>query len=63
MVSDAGGKKGFVYRDRQAVYLKLVAKGMTQEKAARIANKGESRSGRKQMARKAARTRKARGGK
>jgi hypothetical protein len=58
MVSDAGGKKGFVYKDRQAVYLKLVAGGMTQEKAARIANNGESRAGRKSMARKAARTRK-----
>lgn len=62
MVSDAGGKKGFVYKDRQAVYLKLVAKGMSQNEAASIANKGESRSGRKAMARKAARTRKLRGG-
>lgn len=62
MVSDAGGKKGFVYRDRQAVYLKLVAKGMSQKEAASIANKGESKSGRKQMAHKAARTRKLKGG-
>lgn len=58
MVSDAGGKKGFVYKNRQDVYLKLVAKGMTQEKAARIANKGHTRAGRKAMARKAARSRK-----
>jgi hypothetical protein len=61
MVSDKGGKFGFVFKDRQAVYLKLVAKGMSQEKAARIANKGHTRSGRKSMARKAARTRKIRG--
>lgn len=58
MVSDKGGKFGFVYKSRQDVYRKLVAKGMSQEKAARIANKGKSKAGRKAMARKAARTRK-----
>jgi hypothetical protein len=61
MVSDKGGKFGFVYKSRQDVYLKLVAKGMSQEKAARIANKGHTKAGRKSMARKAARTRKVRG--
>lgn len=61
MVSDRGGKFGFVYKNRQDVYLKLVASGMTQEKAARIANKGHTKSGRKSMARKAARTRKVKG--
>ena len=60
MVSDKGGKFGFVYKDRQAVYLKLVSKGMSQEKAARIANKGHTKPGRKSMARKAARTRESR---
>lgn len=62
MVSDKGGKFGFVYKDRQDVYLKLVANGMTQREAASIANKGHTKSGRKSMARKAARTRKVRGG-
>jgi len=61
MVSDKGGKFGFVYKNRQAVYLKLVSKGMSQEKAARIANKGHTRAGRKSMARKAARNRKIKG--
>jgi hypothetical protein len=61
MVSDKGGKYGFVYKDRQTVYLKLVAKGMKASEAAAIANKGHTRAGRKSMARKAARTRKVRG--
>jgi hypothetical protein len=60
MVSDKGGKYGFVYKNRQDVYLKLVSKGMSQEEAARISNKGHSKAGRKAMARKAARTRKSR---
>jgi hypothetical protein len=58
MVSDRGGKFGFVYKSRQDVYRKLVSKGMSQEKAARIANKGVSAAGRHSMAKKAARTRK-----
>ena len=57
MVSDKGGKYGFVYKSRQDVYRKLVAKGMSQEKAARIANAGRTKAGRSAMARKAARTR------
>jgi len=56
MVSDKGGKHGFVYKSRQKVYLKLVGK-YGKEKAARIANAGYSKAGRKAMARKAARTR------
>lgn len=60
MVSDRGGKYGFVYKSRQDVYRKLVATGMSQEKAARIANKGRSKAGRSAMAKKAARTRKRR---
>lgn len=47
-----------MYKSRQDVYRKLVAKGMSQEKAARIANKGVTKAGRKSMARKAARSRK-----
>lgn len=61
MVSDKGGKFGFVYKSRQDVYLKLVSEGMSQEKAARIANKGHTKAGRKSMARKAASTRKFKG--
>lgn len=57
MVSDKGGKHGFVYKSRQDVYRKLVSKGLSQEKAARIANAGVSKSGRSRMARKAARSR------
>lgn len=39
MVSAKGGKYGFVYRDEQDRYRALMRKpGMTQEKAARIAN-------------------------
>jgi hypothetical protein len=61
MVSDKGGKFGFVYKGRQDVYLALVAKGMTQEKAARIANKGHTKAGRSAMAHKAASHRKIKG--
>lgn len=61
MVSDAGGKAGFVYRARQKVYLALRRRGMSEEKAARISNAGRTRAQRSAMARKAARTRKRRG--
>jgi hypothetical protein len=47
MVSDRGGKFGFVYKNRQNVYRKLVSKGMSEGKAARISNKGHTRAGRK----------------
>ncbi len=62
MVSDAGGKKGFVYRTRQKVYLALRSKGMSESKAARISNAGRNHVQRVQMARKGARTRRRRGG-
>jgi hypothetical protein len=55
MVSDRGGKFGFVYKSRQNVYRKLVGK-YGKEGAARIAN-----AGRTAMAKKAARTRKRKG--
>ena len=58
MVSDKGGKFGFVYKARQDVYRKLIGKGFSKEKAARIANAGRTKAGRSAMARKAARTRK-----
>jgi len=47
--------------NREDVYEALRRKGMSAEKAARIANAGKTAAGRKRMARKAARTRKMRG--
>lgn len=60
MVSDRGGKYGFVYKGRQNVYLELRSQGMSKTKAARIANAGHTKAGRSRMARAAARTRKRR---
>lgn len=62
MVSDRGGKFGYVVKSRQDVYLALVAKGLSQKEAASIANKGRTKAGRKSIARSAAASRK-RGGK
>lgn len=61
MVSSRGGKYGFVYKSRQKVYRALRKKGASKSKAARISNAGVSFPQRSIMARKAARTRKARG--
>jgi hypothetical protein len=61
MVSSRGGRWGFVYKTRQAAYRALRRQGMSKEKAARIANRGDTHAERSAMARKAARTRKARG--
>jgi hypothetical protein len=61
MVSDKGGKYGFVYKSRQKVYRALRRKGASKSKAARISNAGRFHVQRVRMARKAARTRKARG--
>lgn len=61
MVSARGGHWGFVYRSRQNVYRALRKQGMSKSKAARISNEGNSRAGRKAMARKAASTRRAKG--
>lgn len=55
MVSDRGGRAGFVYKSRHDAYRALRRKGMSQEKAARISNAGRTRTGRKAMARKARR--------
>jgi hypothetical protein len=60
MVSSKGGKAGFVYPDRQDVYRALRRKGKSKKLSAQIANAGHTKSGRKRMARKAARTRKVR---
>jgi hypothetical protein len=61
MVSARGGKYGFVYRSRQNVYRALRRKGMTKTRAAEISNAGRTRGQRSLMARKAAKTRHARG--
>lgn len=62
MVSDKGGRAGFVYRSRFAVYRALRRKGMTKRRAAEISNAGRTHVQRSRMSRKAARTRHARGG-
>jgi hypothetical protein len=54
MVSDRGGRYGFVYRSRQNVYRALRRKGMSKTKAARISNAGRTRAARSRMARKGA---------
>jgi hypothetical protein len=61
MVSDRGGRWGFVYRSRQSVYRALRRKGASKSKAARISNAGRSHVERSAMSRKAARTRQSRG--
>jgi translation elongation factor EF-Ts len=57
VVSAAGGRKGYVCKNRHDAYRALRRKGMTKRKAARIANEGCTKAGRKRMARKAARRR------
>jgi uncharacterized protein (DUF302 family) len=61
MVSARGGKHGYVARSRHDAYRALRRKGKTKSTAARIANAGRTKIGRKMMARKAAATRKRRG--
>lgn len=62
MVSSRGGKFGFVYPERQRAYRALRRHGMTKSAAARIANGGRFFPQRSIMARRAAQTRKMRGG-
>lgn len=62
MVSSRGGKYGFVYPGRQRVYKALRRQGKTKSAAARIANAGRFHVARSRMAKKAARTRKFKGG-
>jgi hypothetical protein len=61
MVSARGGKYGFVYRSRQRVYKALRRQGKSKTVAAKIANGGRFHVQRSRMARKAARTRRAKG--
>ncbi|MFF4346797.1 hypothetical protein [Streptomyces sp. NPDC001530] len=61
MVSARGGRYGFVYRSRQDTYRALRRKGASKSKAARISNAGRTFPQRSVMARKAAKTRRARG--
>ena len=60
-VSSRGGKYGFVFKSRHRAYRALRRQGMSKSKAARIANGGRTFPQRSAMARKASRTRKARG--
>jgi hypothetical protein len=61
MVSDRGGRYGYVVRSRQNVYRALRRKGASKSKAARISNAGRTFPQRSLMGRKAAKTRQARG--
>lgn len=61
MVSDRGGRWGFVYLGRQSVYRALRRKGASKTKAARISNAGRTHAARSSMSRKGWRTRRARG--
>lgn len=61
MVSSKGGRAGFVYRSRQGVYKALRRQGKSERVAAMISNAGVSKAARSRMAKKAARTRKAKG--
>lgn len=62
MVSDRGGRAGFVFKSRQRAYKALRKKGASKSKAARISNAGLTFPQRSLMARKAAKTRQRRGG-
>jgi hypothetical protein len=62
MVSSRGGKYGFVYKSRQRVYKALRRQGKSKTVAAKIANGGHSHAQRSRMARKGARTRRAKRG-
>lgn len=60
MVSDRGGKFGYVVKTRQRVYNALRRAGKSKRVAAMIANAGRTKAARSRMAKKAARTRKRR---
>jgi hypothetical protein len=62
MVSSRGGKYGFVFRTRFKAYRALRRKGLSKTRAAEISNAGRTFPQRSKMARKAAKTRKRRGG-
>lgn len=56
-----GKRKGYIAPGRRHAYDSMRSKGASKRKAARIANAGNTFAKRSRMARKAARTRKARG--
>lgn len=60
MVSDRGGRYGYVVRSRQDVYRALRKQGKSKRVAAAIANGGRTKAQRSAMARKAAKTRRSR---
>lgn len=62
MVSARGGRFGFVFRSRQDTYRALRRQGASKSKAAKIANGGLTFPQRSLMSRRAAKTRKRRGG-
>jgi hypothetical protein len=62
VVSDRGGRFGFVFRSRQDTYRALRRQGASKSKAARISNAGRFHVQRSRMARKSAKTRRRRGG-
>jgi len=62
VVSSAGGRKGYVAPGRHRAYKALRRKGKSKKSAARIANAGVTHAQRSRMARKAARTRRAKRG-
>lgn len=61
LVSDRGGRYGYVVKSRQDVYRALRRKGKSKKNAAQIANAGRFHAQRSRMSKKAARTRKRRG--
>lgn len=61
MVSDKGGRAGFVYKSRQDAYRAMRRKGMSKSKAARIANSGRTFAERSRMAKKGWRKRRRKG--
>jgi len=61
MVSSKGGRAGYVAKSRHSAYRKIRAGGNSKSASAAIANAGVTKAGRSAMARKAAKTRKARG--
>lgn len=63
IVSDRGGRFGYVVKTRQDVYRALRRKGFSKKKAAAISNAGRTHVQRVAMAKRAAATRKRRKGK
>lgn len=61
MVSDKGGRFGYVVKSRQRVYKALRRQGKSKTVAAKIANAGRFHPARSAMSRKGARTRRRRG--